>query len=91
MGGDSLYTLDKIKFIVKLYNTSYHSLCASGAFNVPTVILNPCFNCDAPNHDVDSFPHKKDQKKIAENNKKLIEMKKKPRWKWGRQDVGQAY
>ena len=44
MGGDSMSTLVKIRFIVKLYNTSYHYLCISGALNVPNEIFNTCFN-----------------------------------------------
>ena len=39
MGGDLLSTLVKIKSIVKLANTSLHSLCTSSAFNVPKFIL----------------------------------------------------
>ena len=72
---DSLSTLAKIKYIVKLANTSYHSFCTSGAFNVTTASFNHCFDCDAPNHGIGSCPHKKDQKSIAENKKKLIKMK----------------
>ena len=74
--GDSLSTLVNIKFIGKLANNSYHSLCTSGALNVPTAILNYCFKCDATDHGVVSFPHKKDQNKTAENNNKFIRMKK---------------
>ena len=65
----------KIKSIVKLSNTFYHSLCTSGAFNFPTASLKPSFICDATNHGVNSFPHKKDKKNIAENKKKFIKMK----------------
>ena len=75
MGGDSLSTSLKIKSIVKLANTPYHSLCTSGAFNVPTAIFNPCLNCDSPDHGVGSCPHKKFQKKIAENKRKFIKIK----------------
>ena len=65
MGGYSLSTLVKINLIAKLANTSYHSLCTSGAFNVPTASFNPCFNVDVPNHGVGSCPKKKYHKKIA--------------------------
>ena len=58
-------TLVKIKSIIKLANTSYHSLCTSGAPNIPTTSFNPCFNFDAINHGVGSCPHKKNQKKIG--------------------------
>ena len=75
MGGHSLSTLVKIKYIVKWANTSYYSLCTSCEFNVPTAIFNPCFNCDAPAHGVVSLPHKKDQNKIAKNKNKFIDMK----------------
>ena len=75
MGGYSLYTSVNIKSIVKLANTYYHYLCTSGSFNVPTPSFNTCFNCYAPKHGVDIFPHNKDQKNILENKKKLIEMK----------------
>ena len=76
MVGDLLSKLVKTKCIVKWSNTSYHSLCTSGALNVPTAILNSCFNCDATDHGVVSCPHKKDQNKTAENNNKFIRMKK---------------
>ena len=66
MGRYSLSTLVKIKSIVKWSNNSYHSLCTSGAINVPTASFNPCFNFDAPNHGVGSLPHKKYQNNIAE-------------------------
>ena len=59
IGGDSLSTLVNIKAIVKLSNNSYHYLCTSGAFNVPTASFNPCFNCDSTDHGIVSFPHKK--------------------------------
>ena len=65
MGGYSLSILVKIKSIVKLANTSYHSLCTPGALNVPTENFNHCFNCDAPGHGVGSFPHKKNQENIV--------------------------
>ena len=54
MVGDSMSTLMKIKSMVKLANTSYHSLCASGEFNVTTVSFHPCFNYVAPNHGIGS-------------------------------------
>ena len=76
MGVDSLSTLVKINSIVKLDNNSYHSLCTSGAFNIPNAIFDSCFNCDAPDHGVVSCPNKKYQKNIAENKKKFIKMKK---------------
>ena len=74
MGGDSLSTSLKIKSIVKLANTPYHSLCTPGAFNVPTAIFNYCLNCDSPDHVVGSCPHKKFQENIAENKRKFIDM-----------------
>ena len=75
VGGDSIYILVKIKFIVKFSKTSYHSLCTAGSFNVPTASFDPCFNFDVPNHGVGSFPHEKNQKKLAENKKKCIDKK----------------
>ena len=75
MGGDSLSTLVNIKSIIKLANTSYHSLCTSGISNVPTAIFNTCFNCDPPDHDIGILPQKKDHKKITGNNNKLVNMK----------------
>ena len=59
MGGDSLSTSLKIKSIVKLANTPYHSLCTPGAFNVPTVSFNPFFSCYAPDHVFGSCPRSK--------------------------------
>ena len=56
---DSQSTLVNIKSIVKLANTSYHSLCTSDAFNVPTARFNNDFDCDGTNHGVGSCPHKK--------------------------------
>ena len=64
------------KSIVKLANTSYHSLCTSVAFNVTTASFNNCFNFDAPDHIVISCPYKKDQNNIAGNKKKFIDMMK---------------
>ena len=52
MGGNPLSTLVKIKYIVKLANTSNHYLCTLVEFNVPTASFNPCFDCDAPEHGV---------------------------------------
>ena len=75
MGGDTISILVDINSIVKLSNTSYHSLCTSDTFNIPTASFNPCFDCDALSHGVGSFPHKKDQKKISEKKKKFIKMK----------------
>ena len=75
MGGYSLSTLLKLNSIVKLDNTSYRSLCKSGAFNIPTASFNRCFNCDARDHGVGSSPHNKYQEKIAENKKNFIKMK----------------
>ena len=75
MLGDLLSILVKIKSIVKSSNTSYHSLCTSGALNFPTTSFNPCFNCDAPDNGFDSCPHKKYQNNIVENKKKFINMK----------------
>ena len=65
----------KTKFIVYLDYTYYHSFCISDAFNVPTASFNPCSNCGAPDHGAGSCPHKKYQKKIAENKNKFIKMK----------------
>ena len=65
MGGYSLSTLVKVKSIVKLSNNFYHSLCTSGAFNVPTISFSTCFNFDVPDHGVSSFPHKNDHNNIA--------------------------
>ena len=52
MGGNPLSTLVKIKYMVKLANTSNHYLCTLVEFNVPTASFNPCFDCDAPEHGV---------------------------------------
>ena len=76
MGGDSLSTSLKIKSIVKLANTLYHSLCTSGAFSFPTAIFNHCLNCDSHDQVVGSCPHNKFQEKIAENKRKFIDMNK---------------
>ena len=76
MGLYSLSTSVNIKSVIKLDNTSYHYLCTSVAFNVTTASFNPCFSCDATNHGVCSFPHRKDQKKIVGNKNKFIDMKK---------------
>ena len=65
MIGDLLSKLVKTKSVVNLSNTSYHSLCTSGAFNVPTASFNSCFNFDAPDHGFGSFPHNKYQNNIA--------------------------
>ena len=70
-----MYKLVNIKLMVKLSNTSYHSLCISGEFNVPTASFNPCFNFYPPNNGVGSLPHKKYQKKIAENRKNFIKIR----------------
>ena len=72
---DSLSILVKIKSIVKLDNTSYHCLCTSDAFNIPTTSFNTCFYCDELDHGVGILPHRKYQKNIAENNKKFINTK----------------
>ena len=72
----SLSKLVNINSIVKLDNISYHSLCTSGAFNVPIARFDPCFDFDSPDHGVGILPQKKYQKNIAENKKKFIEMKK---------------
>ena len=74
MVGDLLSIFVKIKSIVKLAKTSYHSLYTSGEFNVPSTSFNFCFNCDAPDHGFDSCHQKKYQKKIAENKNNLINM-----------------
>ena len=76
MGGDFLSKWVKTNPIVKLANNSYRSLCKSGAFNVPTSSFNSCFNCNAPDHDVGSFPQKRYQKKISGEKKKFIKIKK---------------
>ena len=65
MVGDLLSILVKTKSIVKLSNTSYHSLCTSVAFNVPNTSFNSFFNCDAPYHGFGSCPHKEYQENIA--------------------------
>ena len=65
MVGDLLSKLVKTKCIVKWSNTSYHSLCTSGAFNVPNTSFNPFLNFDAPDHGFGSFPHNKYQNNIA--------------------------
>ena len=75
MRGDSLSTLLKINSIVKLAGTSYQSFCTSAAFNVASGIFNTFFYCDAPNHGIVSFLHKKYQEKLVYNKKKFIEMK----------------
>ena len=75
MVGDSLSILVIIKCIVKLSNTSYHSLCTSGAFNISTISFNTCFYCDSLDHGVNIFPHRKYQMNIAENKKNIINMK----------------
>jgi len=91
IGGDCGPTLVKIRNIAKLANTSYHSRCMSGGWNVPTTGLNPCFNCDDPNHGVGNCPHQKDQKKIAENKKKFIEAKKAKQGSGGGGDGGKTW
>ena len=72
---DSLSILVKIKSIVKLDNTSYHCLCTSYAFNIPTTSFNTCFYCDELDHGVGILPHRKYQMNIVENNNNIINMK----------------
>ena len=64
-----------IKCIVKLSNTSYHSLFTSGAFNISTISFNTCFYCDSFDHGVGILPHRKYQMIIVENNNNIINMK----------------
>ena len=72
---DSQSTLVNNKSIVKLANTSYHSLCKQGAFDVPIKKSNTCLNCDAPDHGVVIFHHKNYQKNILGDKKKFIKIK----------------
>ena len=65
MVGDLLSILVKTNSVVKLANTSYHSLFTAGALNVPTASFNSFFNCDAPEHGFDSCPRKKYQNNIV--------------------------
>ena len=69
MVGDLLSILVKTKSIVKLSNTSHHSLCTPGSFNVPTASFDPIFSCYTPDHVFGSCPHKKFQKNIVEKKK----------------------
>ena len=78
---DSRATLKRIQHIAKLANTSYHTLCTSGMYNLPggaarTSFNFKCFNCGGFGHGVRDCKKKKDQAKIDENKKKFVEAKK---------------